>query len=183
MPRRKLTTHGTPFLTPQERSAAMVRAWVTRRRKQRAEALRLGLPDPVRSAAIKKAIKAKKGPPNTVRSTAIKRAWARRFADGSAARKQKRVLLSKDERSAIAKAAAALRRQRAEEAERKRLEALDKRRQAAKQRRGAEVLPPTPVRKRKSKHPPLAPVTIDEPRVPFPTQPPPADLIGAEKAA
>jgi hypothetical protein len=99
-PRRtKLTTRGTPRLTRAERSQAMKRAWKTRRSNQ-------GI-----TAKPKRRRK-----PNPIRSKALRKAWARRFREGTAKRKTKKPLLTHEERSEIAKAAANLRRLRREAA-------------------------------------------------------------------
>jgi hypothetical protein len=90
----KLTVRGTRRLTSAERSAIMVRAWKKRRKTGTAPATprqkRTGPPDPVRSAAMAKS-------------------WRQRQRTGLAPKKQKRKLLSHRKRSAISRAAAALR--------------------------------------------------------------------------
>ena len=90
----KDTVRGTPRLTTEERSAIMRRAWKRRRKTGTAPA----------TPRLKR-----KGPPNPVRSAAMTASWRRRQRAGIAPKAPKKKLMSHRQRSAVSRAAAALR--------------------------------------------------------------------------
>jgi hypothetical protein len=118
------TARGTLRLTKKQRSQSAQTAWVTRR-----------------GGVVPKKRKKK---PNPKRSLLTHLAWERRFRAKTATRRKERVLLTPEQRSQIATAAAAKRIKRAQAAERKRLKLIKQRKMARTQRTTKPMPVPMP---------------------------------------